>query len=141
MSPERVGLAWQRPLSAGQSRPWFGAWPGYLPHSLDYPIVPAWWLLERNLERYPDRVAVRHLDHETAAEVTSLTYAALASRARALAASMQRLGVDRGARVAVCLPNSPELIVSFYGAWLAGATVVSLNPTVKASEQIGRAHV
>jgi long-chain acyl-CoA synthetase len=96
--------------------------------------MPAWWLLERNLERYPDRVAVRHLDHETGTEVTTLTYAALASRARALATSLQRRGVDRGTRVAVCLPNSPELIVSFYGAWLAGATVVSLNPTVKASE-------
>lgn len=134
MAPERVGPAWQRPLSADQSRPWFGTWPDYLPYSLDYPPVPAWWLLERNLERHPDRVAVRYLDHETAAEVTSLTYAALASRARALAAGLQRLDVSRGARVAVCLPNSPELIISFYGAWLAGATVVSLNPTVKESE-------
>jgi long-chain acyl-CoA synthetase len=134
MSPEMVGPAWQRALPAGQSRPWFGAWPDHLPHALDYPRAPAWWLLERNLERYPERVAVRYLDYETAAEVASLSYAALASRARALAKNLRRLGVGRGGRVALCLPNSPELIIGFYGTWLAGATVVSLNPTAKASE-------
>jgi long-chain acyl-CoA synthetase len=134
MSPEMVGPAWQRALPAGQSRPWFGAWPDHLPRALDYPRAPAWWLLERNLERYPERVAVRYLDYETAAEVASLSYAALASRARALAKNLRRLGVGRGGRVALCLPNSPELIIGFYGTWLAGATVVSLNPTAKASE-------
>jgi long-chain acyl-CoA synthetase len=134
MPAEVARHAWQAPLPAGQSRPWFGAWPDHLPRALDYPAVPSWWLLERNLERYPDRVALRYLDQDTAAEVTSLTYAELMCRARALAAGLRRLGIGRGARVAVCLPNSPELIVGFYGTWLAGATVVSLNPTVKESE-------
>jgi long-chain acyl-CoA synthetase len=36
--------------------------------------------------------------------------------------------------VAVCLPNSPALITSFYGIWLAGATVVPINPGAKAAE-------
>ncbi len=134
MPSEGVRPAWQHRLLTGQSRPWFGAWPEDLPHSLDYPTVPAWWLLERNLERYPDRLALRYLDQDTAAEVTSLTYAELASRARSLAAGIQRLGIDCGARVAICLPNSPELIIGFYGTWLAGATVVPLNPTIKESE-------
>lgn len=134
MPSEGVRPAWQRRLLTGQARPWFGAWPEHLPHSLDYPTVPAWWLLERNLERYPDRLALRYLDQDTAAEMASLTYAELASRARSLAAGIQRLGIDCGARVAICLPNSPELIIGFYGTWLAGATVVSLNPTIKESE-------
>ena len=63
-----------------------------------------------------------------------MTYAELAARSRALAAGLQPLGVGRGARVALCLPNSPELITSFYGAWLAGATVVPFNPMAKGSE-------
>jgi long-chain acyl-CoA synthetase len=134
MPSEVVRPVWQQALSAGQSRPWFAAWPGHLPHALDYPDVPAWWLLARNLEQHPERVALRYLDHETGAEVTSMTYSQLASRARALAASLQDLGIGRGTRVAVCLPNSPELIISFYGTWLSGATVVPLNPAVKESE-------
>jgi long-chain acyl-CoA synthetase len=98
---------------------------------LDYPSVPAWWILERNLERYPDRVAIRHLDHDTLVERESLTYTELAARARALAVGLQRLGVGRGARVALCLPNSSALITGFYGIWLAGATVVPINPLAK----------
>jgi len=131
--PERPGPPWQQPQER-PDRPWFTSWPPHLPRVLDYPSAPAWWLLERNLERYPDRVAVYHLDHDTLTERESLTYAELAARARALAVGLQRLGVGRGARVALCLPNSPALITSFYGIWLAGATVVPINPLAKSLE-------
>jgi long-chain acyl-CoA synthetase len=97
-------------------------------------LVPAWWILERNLDRYPDRIAVRYLDHDTLVEHESVTYAELASRARALAKGLQRLGMRRGARVALWLPNSPALITSFYGAWLAGAAVVPINSMATGSE-------
>jgi long-chain acyl-CoA synthetase len=127
------GPPWQQPL-ARPDRPWFTSWPSHLPRVLDYPSAPAWWLLERNLEHYPDRLALRYLDHDSLAERESLTYAELDSRARALAAGLQRLGVARGTRVALCLPNSPALITSFYGAWLAGATVVPINPLAKGVE-------
>jgi long-chain acyl-CoA synthetase len=79
-------------------------------------------------------VAVLSLDYETLVERRSLTYAELFARARSLAVGLQRLGVGRGERVAVCLPNSPELITTFYGAWLAGAVVVPLNPMAKERE-------
>jgi len=132
--PESVGSALQASPSGEPSRPWFGAWPAHLPHSLHYPSLPAWWVLERNLDRYADRVAIRSLDHETLRERESITYAQLVGRARALAVGLQRLGVRRGERVALCLPNSPALITSFYGVWLAGAAVVPINPMVKEGE-------
>jgi long-chain acyl-CoA synthetase len=74
------------------------------------------------------------LDHDTLVERQSLTYAELAIRARALAVGLHRLGIGRGARVALCLPNSPALLISFYGTWLAGATVVPINPMAKGLE-------
>jgi long-chain acyl-CoA synthetase len=131
--PEIPESPWQQALEA-QSRPWFKVWPSHLPYALDYPSAPAWWILERNLDRYSDRIAIRYLDHESLAEREALTYAELAARARALAAGLQRLGVGRRTRVALCLPNSPALIIGFYGIWLAGATVVPINPLVKNSE-------
>lgn len=134
MPPESAEPAQQPPLSNDQSRPWFHAWPSYLPHTLDYPVAPAWWILERNLDQHPNRVAVRHLDHDTLVERESLTYAELAARARALATGLQRLGVGRGTRVALWLPNSADLITGFYGAWLAGAAVVPINPMAKSPE-------
>ncbi|MGH7279823.1 MAG: hypothetical protein ACREJG_14205, partial [Candidatus Rokuibacteriota bacterium] len=62
------------PDASGATRPWHGVWPAHLPHSLDYPRVPAWGLLERNLPRFADRIAIRELDHETLAERRTLTY-------------------------------------------------------------------
>src|SRR5262245_63853419 len=120
--PESVGPAQPCLPSEVQSRPWFNAWPSHLPHTLDYPLTPAWWILERNLDRHPERVAIRYLDQDTLVEREAVTYAELAARARALAAGLQRLGIGCGARVALCLPNSPALIACFYGTWLAGAT-------------------
>jgi long-chain acyl-CoA synthetase len=99
-----------------------------------YPPAPAWWILERNLDQHPERVALRDLDPDTLAERETLTYAELAARARAVAVGLQRLGIGQGARVALCLPNSPALIISIYGAWLAGATVVPMNPLARAQE-------
>ena len=134
MPLEIPGSPWQQLPREAPHRPWFRAWPSHLPQVLDYPLAPAWWILERNLERYPDRIAIHDLDHDTLAERESLTYAELAARARALATGLQRLGISRGARVALCLPNSPALITSFYGTWLAGATVVPINPLAKGLE-------
>jgi long-chain acyl-CoA synthetase len=125
---------WSPTPSDAPSRSWFNAWPSHLPYALDYPLVPAWWILERNLDRHPERVAVRYLDSDTLVERETMSYAELVLRSRALAAGLQRLGIGRGARVALCLPNSPALITSFYGTWLAGATVVPINPLSKDSE-------
>jgi long-chain acyl-CoA synthetase len=132
--PELPAPPRQRPPLKAPSRPWFNAWPPHLPQALDYPHASAWWLLERNLDRHPERIAIHYLDHDSLAERETLTYAALATRARALASGIQRLGIGRGARVALCLPNSPTLIISFYGSWLAGATVVPINPAATGAE-------
>ena len=44
------------------------------------------------------------------------------------AAALQALGVRKGDRVALMLPNCPQFGVAFYGALRAGATVLGLNP-------------
>ena len=134
MPPEIPQSPWQQMPQEVPYRPWLKAWPSHLPHVLDYPLAPAWWILERNLARHPDRIAIHDLDQDTLAERESLTYAELAARARALATGLQRLGIGHGTRVALCLPNSPALITSFYGTWLAGATVVPINPLAKGFE-------
>lgn len=126
------------PLRKGARRPWHGFWPPHLPTSLNYPNVSTWWILERNLHRFPDRIAIRFLDHESLVEKQSLTYASLASRARSFAVGLQKLRVTKGDRVALYLPNSPELIVSFYGVWRAGGVVVPCNPMFKGQELAGQ---
>jgi long-chain acyl-CoA synthetase len=45
-----------------------------------------------------------------------------------LAASLQRMGVQPGERVALLLPNSPQFIIAYYGLLKLGAVIVPLNP-------------
>ena len=115
-------------------RPWHRVWPSHLSTSLAYPEVPAWWILERSVKRFPHRLALRTLDHETGAELGALTYEALWRSVQSVAAGFQRLGVGRGDRVALCLWNGPELVISFYATWLCGATVVPINPALTERE-------
>jgi long-chain acyl-CoA synthetase len=115
-------------------RPWFRSWPSHLPRNLEFPDVPAWWILEKNIERFADKTAVIFVDHENLAELERLTYGELWEKANALAAGLRELGINKGDRVATLLPNSPALIISYYGIWLAGATVAPCNVMSKEKE-------
>jgi len=67
-----------------------------------------------------------------------VTYETLWRSVHALAAGLRRLGIVKGDRVALCLPNGPELITGFYAAWLLGATVVPVNPALTERELDGQ---
>ena len=115
-------------------RPWHRVWPAHVPRSIAYPAAPAWWLLERNLPRFADRVAIRDLDHETLSERRSLTYEALFRAVRGVATGLRTLGVGRQTGVAFCLPNGVELVVGYYATWYVGEMVVPANPGARAGE-------
>jgi long-chain acyl-CoA synthetase len=63
-----------------------------------------------------------------------LTYGEFRDAARKVAASLQARGVSPGDRVGLVLPNVVSFPVVFYGALLAGAAVVPMNPLLKARE-------
>ncbi|GAA4714333.1 hypothetical protein GCM10023215_66880 [Pseudonocardia yuanmonensis] len=63
-----------------------------------------------------------------------LTYAQLHSAAAAVAGDLKERGIEPGDRVGLVLPNVPAYPVLFYGALLAGAVVVPMNPLLKARE-------
>lgn len=74
-----------------------------------------------------DRPAVRLDDHV-------LTYSDLLAGAAAVAGMLKERGVNPGDRVGLVLPNVPAFPILFYGSLLAGATVVPMNPLLKARE-------
>ncbi len=120
--------------TALKERPWFKVWPEHLPKQLNYPAVPAWWILERNLERFGQKVAVVFVNHQELNEIESLTYGELWQKANSLAAGLRDLGVNKGDRVATLLPNSPAIIISYYGIWMAGASITPCNSMAKEHE-------
>ncbi|MDO8184244.1 AMP-binding protein [Conexibacter sp. JD483] len=63
-----------------------------------------------------------------------LTYAQLDREVDRFAAALQQLGVARGERVAIVLPNGAEAAVAIYGVLRAGAAFTPLNPTIKADK-------
>jgi len=121
-------------IASVATRPWHAIWPARVPRLLDYPRVPAWWLLERNVARFGSRVAVRELCPETLAEGRTLSYEGLFRAARGVAAGLRARGVGSGDRVAFCLPNSAELVIGYYASWLAGGAVTPANPLAHEAE-------
>lgn len=107
--------------------PWLARYPSCVPHMLDYPTEPAWWYLEVAGHYHPQRVAVKYYEQE-------LTYLELLTEARRAAQMLTRLGVKPGDRVGLLLPNLPEYLISLFGIWMTGATVVSLSPLMVTEE-------
>ena len=62
------------------------------------------------------------------------TYADLHGEALRFAAGLQRLGIARGDRVGLYLPNVPNYVAAYYGASIAGATLVNFSPLYTATE-------
>ena len=62
------------------------------------------------------------------------TYAQLHAEATAFAAGLQRLGVKKGDRIGLYLPNVPIYVSAYFGAAMAGATLVNFSPLYTAPE-------
>src|SRR5690242_46553 len=58
----------------------------------------------------------------------TILYGELQQLAEAFACSLIDLGVKRGDRVALLLPNSPQMVIALLGTWMAGCIAVPLNP-------------
>lgn len=83
--------------------------------------------LAASAARLPSKVAL-------ITEAEQVTYEELLTRSMSVAARLRELGVARGDRVAVYLENSVEAALGIYGALLAGAAFVVINPQTKADK-------
>jgi long-chain acyl-CoA synthetase len=104
-------------------KPWLAHYDPDVPHSL----VP-----------YPDVTLIDYLttlarDHEHKAALLfkgrSVSYGRLEAESTAFAAALWSIGVRKGDRVALLLPNCPQFVIAQFGAWKTGAVVVGVNPT------------
>jgi long-chain acyl-CoA synthetase len=85
---------------------------------------------EKTLIDYLDQLAVEHPSNTALLfKGATMTYAELDALSNAFAASLAALGVRKGDRVALLLPNCPQFLIAEFGVWKTGAVVVALNPT------------
>ncbi len=70
----------------------------------------------------------------------TLTYQECGSLVERFARGLRALGLRKGDRVALCLPNSPQAVIAYYGILKAGGVVVACNPTYTAHELTAQLH-
>ena len=109
-------------------RPWLGSYPEGVPADIDadqYSSLVA--LLEESFTRFAERAAFSFMGK-------TMSYRQLDAESQALAAYLQSLGLARGDRVALMMPNVPQYPVAVAAVLRAGLVVVNVNPLYTARE-------
>ncbi len=109
------------------ARPWLTRYDYWVRSNLSYPGRPLGDILNISAVERPDRAATLFLGAQ-------LTYRELKLRADALAHSLAALGVAKGDRVGIMLPNCPQYIIAAFATLRLGAVVVNINPSYTARE-------
>jgi long-chain acyl-CoA synthetase len=106
---------------------WFRFYDKGVPRTIDYPDWTLPDLVDRSAERYPDRVALKFFV-DAKLPPSTLSYRQLHDQTLRFATALFQLGVRKGDRVAIMLPNCPQFVVAFFGTLRLGAVAVNTNP-------------
>lgn len=112
-----------------RERPWLSRYDEEVPHTIAVPQRPLHRFLESAARRFPRRPAIHFFGQR-------ISYATLDRQANRFANALLNLGVQRSERVMLLMPNCPQLVIAFYGALKAGATVVMTSPVAEANEVV-----
>lgn len=115
--------------------PWFNHYQAEVPREMTYSGKCLPDLLPQAAEQFPGRTALifplavsGRLFHST------LSFGRLNRLVDAFAASLQRLGIRKGERVALFMPNCPQFVIAYLAALQVGAIAVPFNPLYSARE-------
>jgi len=111
------------------ARPWQRHHDYWVRQNLPYPGRPLGDILALTAVDMPDRPATQFLGAQ-------LTFLDLKRRSDALAASLAGLGIGKGDRVGIMLPNCPQYIIAAFAILRLGAVVVNINPSYTAREVV-----
>ena len=102
-------------------RPWLENYDDGVPKSLDYPEVPLYHFLEKVAGEKPQAVC-------TIFKGAEITYGEMSEITDRLAAGLAKLGVKKGDRVGIFMPNTPQFVMAYFAALKLGAVVVATSP-------------
>lgn len=111
-----------------ESHPWFKHYDKGVPHTLaPYPERTLMDVVSESASQRPNHPALLF-------QGQTVSYGQLERLSTAFGKELVRRGVRNGDRIALMLPNSPQIIISILGAWKAGGIVVPLNPLYTETE-------
>jgi long-chain acyl-CoA synthetase len=102
-------------------RPWLKFYEDGVPHHIEYPRIPLYQVLDDTARDFPDVDAVIF-------QGQGIQYGELAGWAGDLASGLHQIGIKKGQRVAIMLPNCPQYIVAYFAILKLGGVVVNVNP-------------
>jgi long-chain acyl-CoA synthetase len=103
-------------------QPWFQHYPAGVPEQLSLASITLVEMLALSAKRFARRPCLYFFGK-------TLSYHDLDDVVDRFARCLAALGIRRGDRVALCLPNSPQAVIAYFGIVKAGGIVVSCNPT------------
>ena len=103
------------------SYPWLAHYPQGVNWHQQIAPAPLYQLLDRAADRHPARICTNFLGR-------TITYGEMSRLVDRAAAGLAKIGVTKGTKVGLFLPNSPTFIVFYYATLKAGGTVVNYNP-------------
>ncbi len=112
-----------------EDRPWFKLYDEGVPKHIDYPAIPLFGLLEESARKYPNSAC-------TIFKGAVITYQQMNEITDRLAAGIAKLGIKKGDRVGIFMPNTPQFVITFFSILKAGGVVVSINPLYSPREII-----
>lgn len=115
------------------SRPWLPHYDEGVPQTIAIPRVPLHHLLNSSIRRFPNHPALSF-------EGTHLTYKQLGQEVNRFANMLLGLGLKKGDRVMVLLPNLPQMVIAYFGTLKAGGVAVFTLPTTKSGELLRQVH-
>jgi len=110
-----------------EARPWHRHYDYNVPTTIRYPKLPAHIMLQLPAGSLPDKPALNFYGSE-------ITFWELRLQSLRMANALGRLGVKKGERVGLHLPNCPQFVIAYFAILSLGAIVVNLNPLNTADE-------
>ncbi len=100
---------------------WHRSYVSAVPHSIDFENLTMPEFLERTALKFPERTALTFLGRE-------ISFSEFNTLVNRFARSLSDLGITPGERVALLLPNIPQIAIAYYAIWRVHATAVPINP-------------
>src|SRR5512135_374739 len=101
--------------------PWVAHYDKGVAATLVYPEEPLFYFLEESARKYPDRAC-------TIFKGAVISFKEMNEMTDRIAAALAKMGVRKGDRVGIFMPNTPQFVMAYFGILKAGGVVVATNP-------------
>ena len=115
------------------AHPWLAHYDKGVPQTIKYPSVPLFHFLEESARKYPDQPC-------TIFKGAAISFREMDAITDKLAAALAGLGVKKGDRVGIFMPNTPQFVMVYFGILKAGGVVVAINSLYTAPEIVHQAN-